>query len=125
MRTDRGMYVFKSSPALKNVVGTSKSQAAAPPNKASSTGASVFTRAGQATTDGRRERGGDARGAAQEAGEAVSGQPPHQAVGERGQGGRARLIAQQGQVPEDGGRVDRVQAHPVGKALDEAFAEDV
>ena len=80
---------------------------------------------GQAAADGGGEERGQRRGAPQQAHEALGGQAPDGALGQRGQSGGAGLVAQQGQIAEDGRRVDDVQADAVGGAFEQAVAEDV
>ena len=81
--------------------------------------------AGQAGADRGGEERRQGRRAAQQAHEAIGRQAPDDALGDGGEGGGARLVAQQGQVAEDGRWLEDVEAGAVGAALDQAAAQDV
>ena len=71
---------------------------------------------GQAAADGRREERRQGGCALHQAREAFRRQAPDDALGQRGEGCGARLVAQQGQVAEHGRRLEDVQPTPSASA---------
>jgi hypothetical protein len=80
---------------------------------------------GEAVANRGSEKRRDCRRATQHASEAFARQAPDDTTGQSGEGGCARLIAEQGEVAEDGGWTEDVESDAVGLAFDDAFTQDV